>query len=158
MKVLLQTQKATGKLSMAGLGVKIYKTDGIGGFYSGLTASILRQMTYTITRFGCYETAKKYMPTDKNAPFYQKVLLAGISGAAGGMMGQPADLVNVRMQNDVKLPFEQRRHYRNALDGLYRIAREEKLSTLFNGGSMAICRAMMMTIGQLAFYDQVTAF
>lgn len=37
--------------------------------------------------------------------------LAGLGGFAGGFVGNPADLVNVRMQNDVKLPPEQRRKY-----------------------------------------------
>lgn len=41
--------------------------------------------------------------------FLGKVLLAGGAGACGGVVGTPADMVNVRMQNDVKLPLEQRR-------------------------------------------------
>jgi len=42
-------------------------------------------------------------------PFYQKALLAGVSGAFGGFVGTPADMINVRMQNDVKLKPEARR-------------------------------------------------
>ena len=34
---------------------------------------------------------------------------SGVSGAFGGFVGTPGDLVNVRMQNDVKLPIDQRR-------------------------------------------------
>lgn len=41
--------------------------------------------------------------------FMGKVLLAGTAGAFGGFVGTPADMVNVRMQNDVKLPMDQRR-------------------------------------------------
>ena len=44
-------------------------------------------------------------------PFYQKALIAGISGACGGFVGTPADMINVRMQNDVKLKPEARRKY-----------------------------------------------
>lgn len=40
---------------------------------------------------------------DQPLPFYQKALLAGFSGACGGFVGTPGDLVNVRMQNDVKV-------------------------------------------------------
>lgn len=43
--------------------------------------------------------------------FGGKVLLAGAAGACGGLVGTPADLVNVRMQNDIKLPVEQRRKF-----------------------------------------------
>ena len=48
-------------------------------------------------------------------------------------VGAPADLVNVRMQNDCKLPKEQRRNYKHAIDGIVRIIREEGGSKLFNG-------------------------
>lgn len=40
---------------------------------------------------------------DQALPFYQKALLAGVSGACGGLVGTPGDLINVRMQNDVKV-------------------------------------------------------
>jgi dicarboxylate transporter 10 len=42
-------------------------------------------------------------------PFYKKVLIAGVSGAVGGFVGTPADMINVRMQNDMRVPHEQRR-------------------------------------------------
>jgi solute carrier family 25 (mitochondrial dicarboxylate transporter), member 10 len=70
-------------------------------------------------------------------------------------VGTPGDLVNVRMQNDIKLPPEQRRNYKHALDGVVRILREEGLKRLFGGASMATARAILMTIGQLSFYDQI---
>lgn len=47
----------------------------------------------------------------ENIPFYKTVLLASAAGAAGGFVGTPADMINVRMQNDVKLPVETRRKY-----------------------------------------------
>lgn len=46
---------------------------------------------------------------DRPLPFYQKLLIAGSAGAVGGVFGTPGDLINVRMQNDIKLPPEQRR-------------------------------------------------
>lgn len=36
-------------------------------------------------------------------PFYQKAAMAGISGACGGFIGTPGDMINVRMQNDMKV-------------------------------------------------------
>lgn len=41
--------------------------------------------------------------------FATRVAMAAFAGAAGGFVGTPADMVNVRMQNDVKLPLEKRR-------------------------------------------------
>jgi len=154
LKVHLQTQQE-GKLGLGSLAVKIYKSDGILGLYNGLSASLLRQLTYSTTRFAMYESLKKRFPDDKGPmPFYQKVFLAGVSGGCGGLVGTPGDMVNVRMQNDMKLPPEMRRNYKHALDGLYRVTKEEGLLKCFNGATMATCRAVVMTIGQLAFYDQ----
>lgn len=69
--------------------------------WNGLSASVLRQMTYSLTRFGMYETGKQMYRPDS---FYGKIFLAAIAGAAGGLVGTPADVVNVRMQNDMRLP------------------------------------------------------
>jgi len=155
MKVHLQTQQQ-GRLTVTGMAKSIYRSDGIGGFYNGLSASLLRQLTYSTMRFGMYETIKKQMSTDQTAiPFYKKALLAGVSGACGGLVGTPGDLINVRMQNDIKLPPEQRRNYKHALDGLMRVTREEGIARLFNGATMATSRSVLMTIGQLSFYDQI---
>ncbi|KAI1716070.1 mitochondrial carrier protein [Ditylenchus destructor] len=154
LKVHLQTQQ-TGKLGLPQMAVRIWATDGFFGFYNGLSASLMRQLTYSTTRFGVYETAKKQFPIDQQLPFYQKVFLAGVSGACGGVVGSPADLLNVRMQNDIKLPPAERRNYKHAIDGLFRICREEGITKLFNGCTMATVRGTLMTIGQLAFYDQI---
>lgn len=77
--------------------------------YNGISASLLRQMTYSTTRFGIYEVGKQSFGSDLG--FLGKVALAGVAGACGGFVGTPADMVNVRMQNDIKLPLEQRRKY-----------------------------------------------
>lgn len=58
-------------------------------------------------------------------------------------------MINVRMQNDVKLPAGERRNYKNAIDGLIKVYRFEGPKALFNGASMATSRAIMMTIGQV---------
>uniref|UniRef100_A0A8R1HXN8 Mitochondrial dicarboxylate carrier n=1 Tax=Caenorhabditis japonica TaxID=281687 RepID=A0A8R1HXN8_CAEJA len=154
LKVQLQTQQQ-GKMTIGQLSLKIYKNDGIFAFYNGVSASVLRQLTYSTTRFGIYETVKKQLPQDQPLPFYQKALLAGFAGACGGLVGTPGDLVNVRMQNDSKLPPAERRNYKHALDGLIRISKDEGVMKMFNGATMATSRAILMTIGQLSFYDQI---
>ena len=42
-------------------------------------------------------------------PFYKRVAVAGFAGACGGFVGTPGDMINVRMQNDIKLPPDQKR-------------------------------------------------
>jgi len=50
-----------------------------------------------MTRFGMYSVIKRNLTADgKEFPFYKKVMAAAVSGAVGGFVGTPADLVNVR--------------------------------------------------------------
>lgn len=150
-KVHLQTQQE-GKTSIIKLTKNIIKKEGVLALYAGISASLCRQLTYSTTRFGIYEVAKQNLQNDS---FFAKVGIAAIAGAAGGFVGTPADMVNVRMQNDIKLPPEKRRNYKHAIDGLVRVYREEGVKRLFSGASTATSRAVFMTIGQLSFYDQV---
>uniref|UniRef100_A0ABI7ZN58 Large ribosomal subunit protein bL12 oligomerization domain-containing protein n=1 Tax=Felis catus TaxID=9685 RepID=A0ABI7ZN58_FELCA len=154
-QVHLQTQQEV-KLRMTGMALQVVRSDGVLALYNGLSASLCRQMTYSLTRFAIYESVRDHVTTGSQGPlpFYKKVLLGSISGCIGGFVGTPADMVNVRMQNDVKLEPSQRRNYAHALDGLYRVAREEGLKKLFSGASMAASRGMFVTVGQLSCYDQ----
>ncbi|XP_015111791.1 mitochondrial dicarboxylate carrier [Diachasma alloeum] len=158
LKVQLQTQQE-GKVSIIKHTLKIIKKQGFLALYNGLSASLLRQGTYSTTRFAVYEVVKQGIEKPGEAlPFYKKLLIAGSAGAVGGIFGTPGDLINVRMQNDIKLPPEQRRNYKHALDGLIRVSKEEGVSKLFNGCSTATGRAILMTIGQLSFYDQIKQY
>lgn len=71
---------------------------------------VVEAMVITIICF-LYQVSKQYVGGAKadSIPFYQKALIAGLSGACGGIVGTPGDLINVRMQNDIKLPVDQRR-------------------------------------------------
>lgn len=56
-----------------------------------------------MARFAIYESGKQiYRPES----FHGRIFIAAVAGAAGGYIGTPADLVNVRMQNDMKLPMD----------------------------------------------------
>ena len=50
-----------------------------------------------MTRFAIYDSVKNQISEPgKPMPFYQKVLLGDVARACGGLVGTPADLVNVR--------------------------------------------------------------
>ena len=160
-KVQLQTQQQA-RFGFFGMTVNIVKNNSFFALYNGISAAVLRQATYSTTRFACYEIVKDMVTTNSNSggkqkdmPFYQKILIAGMSGAIGGIIGAPADLTNVRMQNDSKLPIDQRRNYKHCFEALFRITRTEGFSRLFAGASMASSRGMLVTVGQLAFYDEI---
>ncbi|XP_037544353.1 mitochondrial dicarboxylate carrier isoform X2 [Nematolebias whitei] len=154
-KVHLQTQQEV-RVKMIGMTVNVVRTEGFLALYSGLSASLCRQMTYSLSRFAIYETIRDRRNRKSRSlmPFYQKVLLGAFGGFIGGLIGTPADLVNVRMQNDVKLPAELRRSYAHVLDGLLRVWKEEGMFKLFSGATMASSRGALVSVGQLSCYDQ----
>lgn len=45
--------------------------------------------------------------------------------------------------------------YKNAIDGLIKVYRQEGFKRLFSGATTATGRGVLMTVGQIAFYDQV---
>ncbi len=81
-------------------------------------------------------------------------MFAKSHGRIGGAIGNPADVLNVRMQNDMALPVEQRRNYKHAIDGLIRLIREEGPRSLMRGVWANTSRGVLMTAGQLASYDE----
>jgi dicarboxylate transporter 10 len=110
-------------------------------------------MTYSTTRFGVYEKLKEFRSDTVKPGFPTLVAMACTSGFLGGIAGNPADVLNVRMQNDASLPPVQRRNYNHALDGLIRMIREEGWEALFRGVWPNSMRAVLMTASQLASYD-----
>lgn len=159
LKVHLQTQQqATHNLTS--MGIHVVRTQGALALYNGLSASVMRQLTYSTTRYGLYEVVTAELKkTNDPIPFYQKIAVAAAAGFVGGIVGNPADMVNVRMQNDVKmLDLAKRRNYNHVFDGLYRTATEEGVSTWMRGVTMTSSRALLMTVAQIACYDQAKQF
>ncbi|RDA88481.1 hypothetical protein CP532_6662 [Ophiocordyceps camponoti-leonardi (nom. inval.)] len=141
--------------TMSGTIVRIARDDGIAGLYSGISASLLRQLTYSTVRFGLYEEMKtRYQRRRRQPPSFPALTaMAVTSGFLGGVAGNFADVLNVRMQHDAALPPRERRNYRHALDGLVRMVRQEGPAACFRGWLPNSCRAAVMTAGQLATYD-----
>lgn len=71
---------------------QIVRKEGITGMYTGLSAAVLRQMTYTQTRFGIYTTLMaKYANEDGTPPgFASKLAFGATAGACGSVVGNPA--------------------------------------------------------------------
>uniref|UniRef100_A0A1B0AGN5 Mitochondrial dicarboxylate carrier n=1 Tax=Glossina pallidipes TaxID=7398 RepID=A0A1B0AGN5_GLOPL len=154
-KVHLQTQQLPRK-SLWQTVLHIYENgdrclcSGLLGFYQGISASIARQLTATMARFGIYETGKCHIDSSKIS---HSIALAMSAGFVGGLVGVPNDVVNVRMQNDMKLPPDQQRNYKHVFDGLFRIVQEEGAGKLLTGAPVAIGRGMLLTISQNVVYD-----
>ncbi|KAI0719116.1 mitochondrial carrier [Cerioporus squamosus] len=126
---------------------------GFRSLYTGLSASILRQMTYSLVRLGAYEKMKAHLSKDGPAPASHLFLAAMVAGGLGGMAGNPADILLVRMTSDFVRPPEERYNYRNAVSGLATLVKEEGVHGLFRGMGTNLTRAVLMNGSQVGSYD-----
>ncbi|MBN3318837.1 M2OM protein, partial [Atractosteus spatula] len=119
----------------------ILRKEGVRGIYTGLSAGLLRQATYTTTRLGIYTVLfEKMTGTDGKPPsFLMKALIGMTAGATGAFVGTPAEVALIRMTADGRLPPAQRRGYSNVFNALVRITREEGITTLWRVGCFPLC-------------------
>lgn len=140
----------------------IIKESGVSGLYRGLSAGILRQLTYGMSRLGIFQVVSaKVTPEGQNPadlPLLKKLGCSMTAGACGALIGTPADAALVRMQADSILPPDQRRGYKNAIDALMRMAREEGLAGFFSGATPTICRGLAINVGMLTTYSSYKKF
>jgi solute carrier family 25 (mitochondrial carrier), member 14/30 len=78
----------------------IVKNESVRGLYKGITASWLRESIYSSLRLGLYEPFKSILgETDpQNTPLWIKFMAGSLSGFVGSVVGNPTDLLKIRMQ------------------------------------------------------------
>lgn len=145
---------------------------GIPSLWDGLSASILRQSTYSTARFGLFTILTQHLKQAQSQsqsqsqnqasplPLSTTIFCAAVAGGLAGVVGNPAEVVLVRMCADGARPPSERYNYPDAARGLLRIAATEGgpqggvgrgLRTLFGRGLGAtVVRSVLMNVGQIA--------
>ncbi|KAH0353575.1 hypothetical protein KCU83_g2866, partial [Aureobasidium melanogenum] len=136
--------------------VSFASRDGVPSLWTGLTGSWLRQCSYSTARFGLYnyfaKEVKQRTGTTKLTAGWE-VVCSGVAGGAAGLVGNPTEVVLVRMCADGAKPAAERYNYGNSIRALYRIAKEEGMSTFSRGLTPNIVRSVIMNISQIATYS-----
>lgn len=105
-KIRLQIQGELGRSNQQAYnnifraGYVILKNEGFRGLYKGVSASWLREGVYSSLRLGLYEPFKEMLgETDpKNTPLWMKFVAGSLAGFVGSVIGNPTDMLKVRMQ------------------------------------------------------------
>ncbi|EFN88705.1 Mitochondrial 2-oxoglutarate/malate carrier protein [Harpegnathos saltator] len=92
------------KTSTISVTSSILKNEGILALYSGLSAGLMRQATYTTTRLGIYTWLIELTSKDAQPSFIVKALLGMTAGCVGAFVGTPAEVALIRMTADGRLP------------------------------------------------------
>mmetsp|Transcript_4561 Transcript_4561/g.6822 ORF Transcript_4561/g.6822 Transcript_4561/m.6822 type:complete len:272 (-) Transcript_4561:138-953(-) len=154
LKVRMQINKSNlGAISTL---VKIGSQEGVSGLYSGLSAAVTRQLTYTTLRLGLYDVIRDQISDGgkKQVSFPMKLATGLTAGATAATICCPVDVSLVRMQADGNRPVADRRNYKHILDAMFRMSREEGITTLWRGVGPTVARGAVVSTTQLAVYDQ----
>uniref|UniRef100_A0A8C2HUQ8 Solute carrier family 25 member 11 n=1 Tax=Cyprinus carpio TaxID=7962 RepID=A0A8C2HUQ8_CYPCA len=116
----------------------ILRNEGIDGIYTGLSAGLLRQATYTTTRLGIYTVLFERMSKADGTPpnFFMKAFIGMTAGATGAFVGMPAEVALIRM----------------TADG--RVCEREGVCVCVCGCIPTMARAVVVNAAQLASYSQ----
>ena len=131
-------------------------TLGYVALYKGIDAAVMRQFIYCGARLGLYKYIEDHYKEHekRNLTFLEKTLASLVTGAIGSAIANPTDVALIRFQADNSLPPEKRRNYKNVIDALLRIHREEGVRGLWTGATPTIFRAMSVNSSQLVSYNQ----
>lgn len=145
--------QATGDKGMVNSLKKTVRTAGARGLFDGISGTWFRQMTYSVCRFWAYDESKKLIGADAKSPAWKLAIAGSMAGGIAGLVGNPGEIMMVRLQGDFAKPPEKRLNYKNCIDGLFRMVREEGWSSLSRGVGPNVFRAILMNASQLASYD-----
>ncbi|KAL6423878.1 hypothetical protein ACFW04_010368 [Cataglyphis niger] len=151
LKIRMQVSRNT----LRNAALQTYGTNGARSFYVGLSAGLLRQLTYTTSRLGIYNTLLDIAEQHFGYLNYVTMISLGmIAGIMGSFIGCPTDLIFIRMVADTNLPTEKRNNYKNVINGISDVRKVEGFTALWKGAVPTMSRAAIVNGAQLGTYSR----
>jgi len=156
-RIQLLSEQGMKNLNPINIAKDIIAKDGFISLYRGLDSAIVRQVFYGTTRLGLFYSFLdhyKHKNKGKEVSLGQKSISSFCAGGIAALVANPADLILIRMQADGTLHPEQRRNYKNVLDGFRRVIIEEGVLRLWRGAFPTIQRACIINLALLAPFEE----
>ncbi|KAK3671359.1 mitochondrial phosphate carrier protein [Recurvomyces mirabilis] len=155
-RIRMVSEPGFAKGLVGGFG-KIYKNEGIGGFYSGFGPILFKQVPYTMAKFVVYEKVAEYayanyFDKSKTSPGMNTAINLGsglIAGFAAAIISQPADTMLSKINKTKGLPGE------STTSRLIKIGSELGLRGSFSGIGARLFMVGTLTAGQFAIYGDI---
>ncbi|XP_070169407.1 mitochondrial 2-oxoglutarate/malate carrier protein [Polyergus mexicanus] len=152
---VLRIRMQVSRNTLRDAALQTFGRNGVRGFYTGLSAGLLRQLTYTTSRLGIYSTLMDIGEQHFGYLNYVTMISLGmIAGIMGSFIGSPTDLILIRMIADMNLPAEKRKNYKNVLGGISDVWRTEGITGLWRGAVPTMGRAAIVNGAQLGTYTR----
>ncbi|CAD7948869.1 unnamed protein product [Amoebophrya sp. A25] len=150
----------------------VFVEEGVAGLLKGVSATVLRESTYSSVRMGLYEPIRDTISlavtathasggqggsssskTTASASPVVKYGSAFMSGAVGSAMFTPVDLVKIRFQS--QRPTDPLPYNGSLPRAFYEIGKEKGIKGLWRGVTATTIRAAILTSSQIGTYDVV---
>tara|TARA_B110000285_G_C15037849_1_gene570288 strand:- start:215 stop:859 length:645 start_codon:yes stop_codon:yes gene_type:complete len=132
---------------------EVYKSQGMGGFYKGIEANVMRAMILNATKMACYDTCKGFVKS--NLGFKDGITCQFLSAFVAGFFMtctvSPFDLIRTRLMNqpaDAKI-------YNGFIDCFSKILKNEGPLGFYKGFLPIWGRFAPTTCLQLIIYEQL---
>ncbi|KAK7564164.1 mitochondrial carrier domain-containing protein [Phyllosticta citricarpa] len=135
---------------------KIFKTEGVGAFYSGFGPILFKQVPYTMAKFVVYEKVveaifKRFDKNTMSGPAQTGANLGAglIAGFAAAIVSQPADTMLSKINKTKGAPGE------GTTSRLIKIAKELGIRGSYAGIGARLFMVGTLTAGQFAIYGDI---
>lgn len=150
---VIKTRLQTGMVSSVIQGITdTIKQDGIGGLFAGYSATMIRDVPYTMLELGLYENFKSMIrKAQKRETLTQQEELAAaaVTGGFTGFVTTPLDLIKTRLM----LQSTSGGQYKGVFDALTSIYQEGGINALFVGSAARVSWLLPFTTIYLGIYE-----
>ncbi|KAM9087623.1 LOW QUALITY PROTEIN: mitochondrial brown fat uncoupling protein 1 [Megaptera novaeangliae] len=147
-----QTSSAVRCKSVLGTITTLAKTRGPMKLYSGLPAGLQRQISFASLRISLYESIQEFFTTGKESNLGSRVSAGLTTGSMAVFIGQPTEVVKVRLQAPSRLHGPKPR-YTGTYNAYRIIATTEGLTGLWKGSTPNLTRIVIISCTELVTYD-----
>ncbi|CAH0384034.1 unnamed protein product [Bemisia tabaci] len=147
--------KTVPKISATSLTLELLKTKGILGLYRGTTATMLRDVSFSVVYFPLFARLNALGPRKSDgsgeAVFWCSFLSGCVAGSTAALFVNPFDVVKTRLQVINKAAGE--RTYSGVGDAITQTLKHEGVTAFFKGGACRmIVIAPLFGIAQTVYY------
>lgn len=157
-RMVVKKEDGDGKPSKRGTletAMKIFKEEGIQGFFQGLLPALILVINPVI-QYTVFERLKGMWMARKAGAALSGLdffLLGAVSKLCATTITYPYIVVKTRMQ--LKQTGEESTRYKSLLDGLIKIAKSEGLSGLYKGIESRVIQSVLMSAFLFAFKEEL---
>ncbi|ELK17456.1 mitochondrial brown fat uncoupling protein 1 [Pteropus alecto] len=147
-----QTSSAIRYKGVLGTITTLARTEGTMKLYGGLPAGLQRQISSASLRIGLYDTCQEFFASGKETSLGSKISAGLTTGAVAVFIGQPTEVVKVRLQAQSHLHGLKPR-YTGTYNAYRIIATTEGLTGLWKGTTLNLLRSIIINCTELVTYD-----